>query len=160
MWILSSSALSMSKTTFVQWARMQRYLKTILTVSCRYSLDNSHCVLSNEYPHARVSGIFELFCIILHRPNWPLAVWGLIKHDLALDLVPMGTASMWYRFLPASTGAYQVVVYVLLQVLPPLVLGGESFLLSHPSRPSVSVPFLLQGMKKGARIPYFNPFQP
>ena len=54
--------------TFIQSTRTQRFLKTL---SCWYSLESSHWVLSDEYPHARVSVIFQLFCIILYCPNYP-----------------------------------------------------------------------------------------
>ena len=36
-------------------------LKNISTLSCWYSLDSSHRVLSDEYPYARVSVIFQVF---------------------------------------------------------------------------------------------------
>ena len=51
---------SNAEATFVQSTRMQRFLKTILTLSCWYSLDSSHLVLSDEYPYTRVSVIFVL----------------------------------------------------------------------------------------------------
>ena len=37
------------------------FSKTILTLSCWYSLDSSRWVLSNDYPCARVSVIFQVF---------------------------------------------------------------------------------------------------
>ena len=58
-----------AESTFVQSTRMQRLLKTILTLSCWYSLDSSHWVLSYEYPFARVSIIFKVFCINLYWPT-------------------------------------------------------------------------------------------
>ena len=50
-----------AKANFVQSTRMERFLKTIQTLSCWYSLDRSRRVLSDEYPFARVSVIFYLF---------------------------------------------------------------------------------------------------
>ena len=61
-----------AKAAFVQRARMQ-WLKTIETLSCWYSLESSQWVLSDEYPFAMVSVIFQLFCIILYLPNLPSA---------------------------------------------------------------------------------------
>ena len=49
------------KGTFVQSTKMQRFLKTIQTLSCWYSLESSRWVLSDEYPFARVSIIFQDF---------------------------------------------------------------------------------------------------
>ena len=40
---------------------MQRVLITIQPLSCWYSLESSHGVLSDEYPYARVSVISQLF---------------------------------------------------------------------------------------------------
>ena len=45
---------SNAKATFIQSTRMQRFLKTIKTLSCWYSLDSSRGVLSDEYPCVRV----------------------------------------------------------------------------------------------------------
>ena len=47
--------------TFVQSTRTQRLLKTIWTLSCWYSLESSLWVLSDEYPHPRVSVFFLVF---------------------------------------------------------------------------------------------------
>ena len=52
---------SNAEATFVQSTRMQSFLKTILTLSCWYSLDSSQWVLSDEYPCVRVSIIFSFF---------------------------------------------------------------------------------------------------
>ena len=52
---------SNAEATFFQSARTQRFLKTIRTLSCWYSLESSLLVLSDEYPFARVSVIFQLF---------------------------------------------------------------------------------------------------
>ena len=52
---------SNAEATFVQSTRKQRFLKIILTLSCWYSLDSSLRVLSDEYPFARVSVIFQFF---------------------------------------------------------------------------------------------------
>ena len=49
--------------------RMQIFLKTIETLSCWYSLENSRRVLSDDYPFARVSSIFQDFYIILYWQN-------------------------------------------------------------------------------------------
>ena len=59
--------------TFVQSTRMQRFLETIQTLSCWYSLDSSHRVLSYEFQFVRVSVIFQVLCIILYLPNLPPA---------------------------------------------------------------------------------------
>ena len=40
---------------------MQKLLKTIQTLSCWYSLERSRRVLSDEYPFARFSVIFQVF---------------------------------------------------------------------------------------------------
>ena len=45
------------------------FLKIIQTMSCWYSLDSPHWVLSDEYPDARVSTIFQVFCSILYCTN-------------------------------------------------------------------------------------------
>ena len=50
-----------AEVTFAQSTRVQRSLKTILTLSCWYSLDSSHRVLSDEYPYAWVLVIFQGF---------------------------------------------------------------------------------------------------
>ena len=55
-----------AEATFIQTTRMQIYLKTILTLSCWYSLDSSSWELTDEYPYVRVSVIFQVFCIILY----------------------------------------------------------------------------------------------
>ena len=52
---------SYAEATFVQNTRPQRFLKTIETLSCWYSLDSSRQVLSDEYPFTRVSIIFFMF---------------------------------------------------------------------------------------------------
>ena len=50
--------LSNAEATFIQSARMKIFLKTILTLSCWYSLDSSCWILSDEYPFARLSVIY------------------------------------------------------------------------------------------------------
>ena len=60
---------SNAEATFVQSTRTQIFLKTIQTLSCWYSLDSSRGVLSDEYPFARVSVIFQDFCINLYWPK-------------------------------------------------------------------------------------------
>ena len=40
-----------------------------LTLSCWYSWDSSRWALSDEYPCARVSIVFQFFCVILYWPN-------------------------------------------------------------------------------------------
>ena len=52
---------SNAESTFVQSTQMQRFLKTIKTMSCWYSLESSRRALSDEYPFARVSVIFRIF---------------------------------------------------------------------------------------------------
>ena len=61
--------LPMSESTFAQSTRTPKSLKTIQTLSCWYSLDSSHWVLSDEYSFARVSVIFQDFSIILYWQN-------------------------------------------------------------------------------------------
>ena len=56
--ILYKISPSAAEVTFVQYAKKQNDMKVILTVSCCYSLERSHWVLSHEYPSARVSVIF------------------------------------------------------------------------------------------------------
>ena len=60
---------SNDEATFVQSTRTQCVLKTISTQSCWSPLDSSRVVLSDEYPYARISVIFQVFCIILYWPN-------------------------------------------------------------------------------------------
>ena len=50
-----------AEATFVQATRMQKSLKSIQTLSCWYSFESSHWVLSDEYPFGRDSVIFQLF---------------------------------------------------------------------------------------------------
>ena len=52
---------SNAEATLVQSTRRHQSLKTIWTLSCWYSLDSSWWVLSDEYPYARVSIIFQVF---------------------------------------------------------------------------------------------------
>ena len=58
-----------TEASLVQGRKMPKVLKTIETLSFWYSLESSRWVLSDEYPYARVSVIFQLFCIILYWPN-------------------------------------------------------------------------------------------
>ena len=51
---------SNAETTYVQNTRKLRFLKTILTLSCWYSLESSRRVLSDEYLFARVLHRFAL----------------------------------------------------------------------------------------------------
>ena len=60
---------SNAETNFVQRTRMQDSWKTIETLSSWYSFESSRQVLSDEYPFARVSVIFRVFCIFLYWPN-------------------------------------------------------------------------------------------
>ena len=60
---------SNAEATFISSTKTQRSLKTILTLSCRYSLDSSHWVLSDEYPWFWVSVIIIFFFIILYWSN-------------------------------------------------------------------------------------------
>ena len=48
-----------------------------MILSCWYSLESSCRVLSDEYPFARVSVIFQRFCIILCWTNYTPAAYGL-----------------------------------------------------------------------------------
>ena len=52
-----------AETSYVQSTRTrtQRFLKTIYTLSCWYSLESFRRVLSDENPFARVSVIFRFF---------------------------------------------------------------------------------------------------
>ena len=52
---------SNAEATFGQSARMQIFLKTILTLSTWYSLESSRWELSVKYPFARVAPIFQVF---------------------------------------------------------------------------------------------------
>ena len=51
------------EATFAQNTRIQRFLKNIQTLSYWYSLDSSYGALSYKYQCARVSVIFQIFCI-------------------------------------------------------------------------------------------------
>ena len=59
--IIRSLNPSNAEAIFVQNTKMQIFLKTTKTWSCWYSLDSSRRALSNEYPYARVSVIFQVF---------------------------------------------------------------------------------------------------
>ena len=48
-----------AETSFVRGTRTQRSLKIIWSLSCGYSLESSHWVITYEYPFARVSVIFQ-----------------------------------------------------------------------------------------------------
>ena len=52
---------SNAEAAFIQSIRTHKFVKTIKTLSCWYSLDSSRRVFSDEYPFARVSGIFRFF---------------------------------------------------------------------------------------------------
>ena len=51
--------LSAAEATYVQNTRKERILKNLKTLSCWYSLDSFHGVLSDEYPYARGSVISD-----------------------------------------------------------------------------------------------------
>ena len=60
---------SNAEATFLRCTRTQKSLKTILILSCWYSLESSHWVLSDEYPFARVgfcdfSGFLHYFVFV------------------------------------------------------------------------------------------------
>ena len=59
-----------AEASFVQSTRTQRSLKTLLTLSSWYSLNSSRQVISDEYPFARCSVIFQVFYNFLYRPNY------------------------------------------------------------------------------------------
>ena len=61
--ICSNAVVSPSndEDTFTKSTRTQSFSKIIQTLSCWYSLDSSRWVLSDEYPYARVSVIFQVF---------------------------------------------------------------------------------------------------
>ena len=50
-----------AEVIFVQCSKKQIIMKIIRTKSCGYSYESSRWVLSDEYPFARVSVIFQLF---------------------------------------------------------------------------------------------------
>ena len=50
-----------AEATFVQSTQTLKPLKTMPTLSCWYSLESCHWVLSDEYPFARVSFFFHVF---------------------------------------------------------------------------------------------------
>ena len=81
--------LSNAEATFIQSTRMQIFLNTIQALSCKYSLESSCRVLLDEYLFARVSVIFQVFCIILYWPNWPPAVQGLRRVYKVLGYTPL-----------------------------------------------------------------------
>ena len=47
-----------------QERKRKNFEKTIWTLSCGYSLESSRWALSYEYPFARFSVIFQVFCIL------------------------------------------------------------------------------------------------
>ena len=65
---------SNAKATIIQSTQIIRFLKTIQTLSCLYSLESSRRVFSYEYPFARVLVIFQDFCIILYLATSSLRV--------------------------------------------------------------------------------------
>ena len=52
---------SSAVATFAQNTRMQRFFKTIKTLSCWYSLESSCWALSDEYPFAKGFNVFSGF---------------------------------------------------------------------------------------------------
>ena len=58
-----------AEATFVQRTRIAKTFEKHLNPACWYSLDSSYQVLSDEYPCARVSVIFQVFWIIVYWPN-------------------------------------------------------------------------------------------
>ena len=56
--------LSMLRVLSFMGEKCEKLLKTIQTLLCWYSLESSRRELSDEYPFARVSVIFQVFCII------------------------------------------------------------------------------------------------
>ena len=85
---------SNAEATFVQSSRTQIFLKNIESLSCWYSLDSSHWVLSDEYPFARVSVIIQVF---LH--NFVLAKLAIssirVKHCFSLGTQVSSTTNNW-----------------------------------------------------------------
>ena len=77
---------------------MQMFMKTILTLSCWYSLDSSRCVLSDEYPYARVSVIFQGF--LHHFVLAKLASSSIRVNTVGIELYRSG-----FDF-PRGPGAY------------------------------------------------------
>ena len=55
---------SNAEAIIIQSTRIQRFLKIILTMSCCYSLECSHWLLSYEYPHTLG---FSHFSVLLHH---------------------------------------------------------------------------------------------
>ena len=55
---------SNAEATFIQRTKMQRFLKTILTLSSWYSLDSSHGVLSDEYPFSVILQLFSHYFVL------------------------------------------------------------------------------------------------
>ena len=60
---------SNAEAIHIQSTRMQIFLKTSETLSCWYSLNSSRCVVSDEYPCAGDSLIFQFISIISRWPN-------------------------------------------------------------------------------------------
>ena len=69
--------LSMLRLLSSKILKKQKSLKTIQTLSCWYSFESSHWVLSDEYPFARVSVIFQHFLQQILWSNCPPALKGL-----------------------------------------------------------------------------------
>ena len=72
---------SNAKTTFVQ-STMTQISKNNLTLSCWYSLDSSHCVLSGEYPYTRVSFFLHHFLLAKLAITSIRAKKGKLVHPL------------------------------------------------------------------------------
>ena len=83
-----------------------QFLKTIYPLSCLYSLDSSYCVLSDEYLCAKVSVIFQVFCILLYWPNKPAAAEGLTLIDPQCNFAHISLMPSYYGKLALTD--YQV----------------------------------------------------
>ena len=68
---------SNAEATLDQSTRLQRFLKTILILSYKHSLDSSARVLSNEYPCCRDSIIFQ---VLSHRFVLAKIATSLVGH--------------------------------------------------------------------------------
>ena len=112
---------SNAKTTLVQSTQMQRFLKTILTLSCWYSLESSHWVLSDEYPISKVSVIFFSFFVLFsfgkishqQQKSWAIYVHSNWKQPDNFDEVLQAIAQV---------GKYLIHEEMIIRTLPTTLL--------------------------------------
>ena len=104
---------SNAEATFVQSSRTQRFLKTIQTLSCWYSLESSRGVLSDEHPFARVSIIVQGF---LHYFVLAKLATTFIRVNRANMSMPEPSFLRPTKHLPCVQGVRGVLLTLMLLV--------------------------------------------